>query len=688
MTCNHRIDRRSFIAGTFATGALVAGAAVCGCTTGDTHEGSNPSGAAGFTPDNLTADPKPATETTRAANDAVYALLDFSDEQERAFATRGLIAAPDALEIVDDAGKAVWSQKAYAFLDGVDGQPADAPDTANPSLWRNAQLNHLYGLFEVVEGIYQVRGYDMTNITFVRGGTGWIVFDPLMSCECSRAAFALVTEHLGERPVAGIVMSHPHVDHYGGIKGIVSEEDVAARNIPIIVPSGFAEHAVSENVYAGNAMGRRAGYQYGTFLEPGPQGKLAIGIGMGQSTGTVTYLPPNDEIVSTGETREVDGVLMEFHMTPGTEAPAEMNTWFPQFKALWMAENCTGTLHNLYTLRGAEVRDGNAWANYLMEARARYGSEAQVTFQSHNWPHWGNDELNEYLVNTAAMYKFITDQTLMYLNQGLTSNEIAHLIQLPPALERSWYTRQYYGTVAHNAKAVYQKYMGWYDANPVHLNALPPQEFAQKLSAYLGDADAVLAKAQADFDDGQYQWVAEVTNLLVFADPSNQPARLLCADALEQLGYAAESGPWRNAYLTAALELRNGVDADPQFRATGSADILRAMTPDMMLDYVGVLLDANAAADLNLTVNLAFTDEEPYLLMVRSGVVLYERGAQDAGTDATLTLPRLGMFDILKNDTEAQAKNIQVEGDPDVLKKLTEHLVDFDFFFNIVEPQK
>ena len=396
----------------------------------------------------------------------------------------------------------------------------------------------------------------------------------------------------------------------------------------------------------------------------------------------------NDEIVSTGETREVDGVLMEFHMTPGTEAPAEMNTWFPQFKALWMAENCTGTLHNLYTLRGAEVRDGNAWANYLMEARARYGSEAQVTFQSHNWPHWGNDELNEYLVNTAAMYKFITDQTLMYLNQGLTSNEIAHLIQLPPALERSWYTRQYYGTVAHNAKAVYQKYMGWYDANPVHLNALPPQEFAQKLSAYLGDADAVLAKAQADFDDGQYQWVAEVTNLLVFADPSNQPSRLLCADALEQLGYAAESGPWRNAYLTAALELRNGVDADPRFRATGSADILRAMTPDMMLDYVGVLLDANAAADLNLTVNLAFTDEEPYLLMVRSGVVLYERGAQDAGTDATLTLPRLGMFDILKNDTEAQAKNIQVEGDPDVLKKLTEHLVDFDFFFNIVEPQK
>ena len=494
-------------------------------------------------------------------------------------------------------------------MDGADGQPADAPDTANPSLWRNAQLNHLFGLFEVADGIYQVRGYDMTNITFVRGETGWIVFDPLMSCECSRAAFALVAEHLGERPVAGIVMSHPHVDHYGGIRGIVSEEDVAARGIPIIVPSGFAEHAVAENVYAGNAMGRRAGYQYGTFLEPGPQGKLSIGIGMGQSTGTVSYIAPNDLITATGETREVDGVLMGFQMTPGTEAPAEMNTWFPQFKALWVAENCTATLHNLYTLRGAEVRDGNAWANYLMETLARYGDQAEVTFQAHNWPHWGAEFIREYLVNTAAMYKFIADQTLMHLNQGLTSNEIAHLIQLPPALERSWYTRQYYGTVAHNAKAVYQKHMGWYDANPVHLNALPPEESARKFVEYFGDASAVLAKAQADFDDGQYQWVAEVTNLLVFADPSNQPARLLCADALEQLGYAAESGPWRNAYLTGAKELRGGVDADPKFRASGSADILRAMTPDMMLDYLGILLDANAAADLDLVVNLAFTDE-------------------------------------------------------------------------------
>ena len=284
------------------------------------------------------------------------------------------------------------------------------------------------------------------------------------------------------------------------------------------------------------------------------------------------------------------------------------------------------------------------------------------------------------------MYKFIADQTLMYLNQGLTSNEIAHLIQLPPALEQSWYTRQYYGTVAHNAKAVYQKYMGWYDANPVHLNALPPEESARKFAEYLGDANAVLAKAQADFVDGQYQWVAEVTNLLVFADPANEPARLLCADALEQLGYAAESGPWRNAYLTGAKELRGGVDADPKYRATGNADIQHAMTPDMMLDYLGILLDADAAADLDLVVNLAFTDEDPYVLTVRAGVVLYERGVQADDADATLTLPRLGMFAILNRNEDAQAKSIQVEGDPDVVRKLTDHLVAYDFFFNIVEP--
>ena len=683
MNRNNSLDRRTFVTGTFATGALVAaGAAACGCSAPTSTDGSQGAASLSHPPDDTQ---KNASAMTADANEAVYALLDFSDERERDFASRNLIAAPETLELTDESGKVVWSQKAYAFLDGADGSPAEAPATANPSLWRNAQLNHLYGLFEVVEGIYQVRGYDMTNITFVAGDTGWIVFDPLMSVECSRAAFELVTENLGSRPVTGIVMSHPHVDHYGGIKGIVSEEEVAERSIPIIVPAGFAEHAVAENVYAGNAMGRRASYQYGVMLDPGPQGSLSIGIGMGQSKGSISYIAPTDTIVATGDVRTIDGVTMEFQMTPGTEAPAEMNTWFPDLKALWVAETCTGTLHNLYTLRGAEVRDGNAWANYLMETKARYGAEAQVTFQAHNWPHWGNDVVNEYLESTAAMYKFITDQTLMYVNLGYTSTEIANMIELPSALEKNWYTRQYYGTVRHNAKAVYQKYMGWYDANPVNLHPLAPADTAKKFVEYFGDTDAVLARAAQDFEAGEYQWVAQVTNLIVFADPANEAARLLCADALEQLGYAAESGTWRNAYLTGAKELRFGVDDDPKYRTTGSADIQRAMEPAMMLDYLGILIDANAAQGLDLRINLAFTDEEPYLLVVRSGVVLYERGVQDESADATLTMERLGMFAILNRDEEAQ-KAIRVEGDPDVIAKLTEHMAAFEFFFNIVEP--
>lgn len=640
------------------------------------HTSSTASQAPGYN-----AAQKQASSSTREINQGVYALLDFDDETEREFATRGLIAAPEHLVITDQNGKVVWSQSAYAFLDD-----ADAPPTANPSLWRNSQLNHSYGLFEVMEGIYQVRGYDMTNITFIAGDTGWIVFDPLMSIECSSAAMKLVTDNLGKRPIMAIVMSHPHVDHFGGIKGIISEKEVADRNIPIIVPEGFAEHAVAENVYAGMAMQRRAGYQYGAFLDPGPQGSLVIGIGMGQSKGTVSYIPPNDTISQTGEVRVIDGVTMEFQMTPGTEAPVEMNTWFPDKKALWVAENCTGTLHNLYTLRGAEVRDGNAWANYLMETKARYGAEAQLTFQSHNWPHWGNEVVNEYLENTAAMYKFITDQTLMYLNQGLTSTEIAHAIKLPHALEKNWYTRQYYGTVSHNSKAVYQKYMGWYDANPVHLNALTPTDNARKFVEYFGNVDAVLARATEDYEKAEYQWVAQVTNMIVFADPSNRRARLLCADSLEQLAYQAESGTWRNAYLAGAKELREGVLHSDKYQATFSSDIIAAMTVEMMLDYLGILIDANAAQDTNITVNLAFTDDEPYLLSIRSGVVLYQKGILSDCANATLTMPRQGMLGILSKDENIIEQAISIEGDRAVIDQITAPLVTFDAFFTIVEP--
>lgn len=626
----------------------------------------------------LTPDAKGATDYTKKENEQVYALLDFEDERELEFAQKGLIAAPDQLEITDDEGKVVWSQLAYAFLE------EDVPDTANPSLWRNAQLNHLYGLFEVTDGIYQVRGYDMTNITFIEGDTGWIVFDPLMSVECSKAALALVNENLGQRPVKGIVISHPHVDHYGGIKGIISEEE--STNIPIIVPEGFHEHAVSENVYAGNAMGRRAGYQYGTILDSGETGSLAIGIGMGQSKGTVSYLMPNDTITQTGETRTIDGVLMEFQMTPGTEAAAEMNTWFPQKNALWLAENCTGTLHNLYTLRGAQVRDGNAWAEYIMEAVTRYGASAEVVFQAHNWPHWGNQFINEYMHNTAAVYKFINDQTLMYINQGYTSDEISNMITLPEALEKNWYTRQYYGTVAHDSKAVYQKYMGWYDANPVNLNPLTPSDSARKYVEYMGDPEEILKKAREDFDKGEYQWVAEITNVLIYADPANEQARYLCADALEQLAYQAESGTWRNAYLSGALELRNGTTEDQSKRAKSSADLQMTMTPEMMFDQMGILLDANAAQDLNLKINFNITDVGTYLVTIDSGVLLYQEGVKDEEADASLTLPRTAMFSILTKNEEQQKQGIQIEGDQEILKKLNEHMVTYEFFFNIVEP--
>lgn len=627
----------------------------------------------------LTPQAKGASGITAQKNREVYETLDFSDEREMEFAARGLICAPESLELVDAEGKVIWSQDAYAFLE------EEAPDTANPSLWRNTRMNHLYGLFEVVEGIYQVRGYDMSNITFIKGDTGWIVFDPLMSVECAQAAKALVDQQLGEYPVKAVVYSHTHVDHFGGVKGIISQEQVDRGEVQVIAPEGFEQHAVSENVYAGTAMSRRAAYQYGALLEPGDQGALGIGIGMGQSSGTISYISPTVSITYTGQTLTVDGVEMEFQLTPGTEAPAEMNTWLPQKNALWLAENCTGTLHNLYTLRGAQVRDGNAWACYIMEALARYGDQAQVVFQSHNWPHWGQEEIVEYMENTAAVYKFIHDQTLHYINQGYTAQEIAGILTLPEALNKVWYTRQYYGTLSHNIKAVYQKYMGWYDANPVNLNALPPEQYAAKLVEYLGDTQQVLEMAKADMEAGEYQWVAQITNALVYADPENLQARYLCADALEQLGYQAESGPWRNAYLTAALELRMG--GQEGGGATTSGDIQRNMSVPLMLDYLGIRLDSAAAQDVNGKINLVVTDlEEQYVLTLRSGVLLYQQGVQDPEAGATWQMPKAALFALLQGNAGGVRQMAQIQGDQSLLDQLCQHVTIFNGFFNIIEP--
>lgn len=628
----------------------------------------------------LTAEQKGATEITAQINQSVYDQLDFDDQQELEFAQRGLICAPEFLELKDESGKVIWSQDAYAFL-----EDASAPDTVNPSLWRNTQLNHIYGLFQVADGIYQVRGYDMSNITFVKGDTGWIVFDPLMSVECAQAAMELVDSQLGEYPVMGVIISHSHVDHFGGIRGIISEEQAAEENIPIIAPEGFEEHAISENVYAGTAMGRRAAYQYGTLLDKDGEGAMCIGIGMGQSTGTISYLSPTDTITQTGEIRVIDGVTFEFQMTPGTEAPAEMNTWLPEKKALWLAENCTGTLHNLYTLRGAQVRDGNAWANYIMEALARYGDEAQVVFQSHNWPHWGNDVIRAYMEDTAAVYKFIHDQTLFYINQGYTDTEIAEMIRLPADLEQVWYTRQYYGTLKHNVKAVYQKYMGWYDANPIHLDELTPTAYAQKLVEYLGNTDKVLEMARADFEKGEYQWVAQITNALVYADPENLDARYLCADALEQLGYQAESGPWRNAYLTGAQELRqNGVTTNP---TSGSGEVQRKMGVDLMLEYLGIRLDSSAVEDLDGTVNLVVTDTgEEFVLTLRAGVLLYQEGVQAADADAVWRMPKAALFALLQGSAETVRAQAEIQDEAGLLEAVCGHVVVFTPDFAIIEP--
>lgn len=640
---------------------------------------------------------KDATDKTAAENAAYYNKLDFSDETEADFATRNLIAAPETLELWnEDHTKVVWSQDAYAFMDDYE----KSPDAVNPSLWRNTENNHAYGLFKVNDGIYQVRGYDVSNLTVVATNNGWIVFDPLISTECSKAAMQLINDNLGVRPIVAVIYSHSHVDHYGGVKGLIDQANVADPNLSfaeqiasgktvVIAPQGFTEAAVSENVYAGTAMGRRASYQYGVYLDPGVTGRAAMGIGMGQSIGTISFISPTFEVKTTGETLVIDGKTVEFQLTPGTEAPVEMNAYFPDYRALWLAENCTGTLHNLYTLRGAQVRDGNAWAKYITEAWVRYGDKTDVTFQSHNWPHWGTDVIKSYLENTAAVYKYINDQTLTYINQGYTSDEISNMIKLPEVLEKVWYTRQYYGTVAHDAKAVYQKYMGWYDANPAHLNPLTPTDSAKKWVEYMGDTNEVLKKAKADFDAGEYQWVAEVTNVIVFAEPDNLEARYLCADALEQLGYQAESGTWRNAFLTGAYELRNGTVTDPNKKASSSPDTMLNMTSEMMLDYMGILLNGETAGDLDYTVNLNLVDtKETYTLRIYGGVILHYANMSDPNPDLTITTAKNALFYIINKDKDGIKNSMKLEGDTTIIDKLMDNMVDFSktYFFNIVEP--
>lgn len=643
--------------------------------------------------DTLTPDKKPATTITKQINEDVYQVLDFDDTQEEEFAKKGFITAPDSLQITDDDGNVVWNMDNYDFV-----RDADSPDSANPSLWRNTKSNANYGLFQVSDDIYQVRGYDLSNMTFVRTDNGWIIMDCLASSDTAKAALELFKSEMGDIHIVAVIISHAHIDHYGGIQGVLTQdeladpslsldEQIASGKTAIIVPDGFENAVMSENVFVGTAMKRRSLYQYGSVIQPGEQGRLSVGIGLAVSQGEVGYLSPTFNVTEEVFETTIDGVKIIFQLTPDTESPAEMNTYFPDKKALWLAENCTASMHNIYTLRGAEVRDANSWARYITEAQSLFGKDAEVVFQSHNWPHWGNDVIQEYMTNTAAVYKFMHDQTLLYINQGYTSTEIANMIELPEALNKVWYTRQYYGTLKHNVKAIYQKYMGWYDANPVHLDELEPTEYAKKLVEYLGDADKVLEMAKSDYEKGEYQWVAQITNTLVYADPENEQAKYLCADALEQLGYQAESGAWRNAYLVAASELRNGTDMYPPSAVTGSGSTAQQMDMQTTLDYMGIMLDSTKLADKSFTINLQVANDQNYLLKVHHGVLLYYPDEQDENADITITTKKAGILAIAACNEDGISKLIEsVEGDQKLYKAFCESMTPLILYFNIIEP--
>jgi alkyl sulfatase BDS1-like metallo-beta-lactamase superfamily hydrolase len=628
---------------------------------------------------------EPATAATAAANAAWLQRLPFADRADFEAAERGLVARPAGDAIGGAGGAPAWSFRAYDF----EGAEA-APPSVNPSLWRQARLNNSAGLFRVTDRIYQVRGHDLSNMNVIEGDTGLIVMDPLITAETARAGMALYFAHRPKRPVVAVIYTHSHVDHFGGVRGVVDVADVAAGRVQVIAPAGFMEEAVSENVIAGNAMSRRAQYMYGALLPKGALGQVDAGLGKTVPVGgTVTLIAPTRSIETDGEKLTIDGVEIEFQLTPGTEAPAEMNLWFPQWRALCAAENATHTLHNILTLRGAPVRDARAWSQYLDVTLARYGTRAEVLFAQHHWPTWGNAAVQEFLADQRDMYRYLHDQTLRLMNRGLRPLEIAEALQsLPPGLASKWYARDYYGSMSHNVRAVYQRYLGWYDGNPANLNPLPQVETARRVVEAMGGADAVLVRARDAFARGDYRWVAQLGNWLVFADPANGAARAIEAQALEQLGYQSENATWRNVYLMGAQELRDG----PR-RTTGgtaSADLVRAIPLDLFFDYMGVRLDAAKAGAAHFTIDWVFTDlGQTHALTLRNQALSHRLGAS-ARPEATITLTRavldavslrqLSMADAL------QSGRARIEGDPRVLQALFGMLETFEPNFPIVTP--
>ncbi|MFF5084487.1 alkyl/aryl-sulfatase [Actinoplanes sp. NPDC000266] len=589
---------------------------------------------------------------------------DFDD------ADRGRIGGLEPCVVTNTEGRVVWDNDSFGFLD------AECPDTANPSLWRQSQLCAKQGLYEVTDGIYQVRGLDLSNMTLVEGDTGVIVIDPLVSREVAAAALRLYRDHRGERPVTGVIYTHSHIDHFGGVAGVVDGE------VPILAPEGFLEHAVAENVYAGTAMLRRGMYHTGSPLPRSPRGLIGTGLGQTASTGEVTLLAPTVDITHTGQEEVLDGVRIIFQVTPNTEAPSEMNFFFPDRRALCLAENATHNLHNVLTLRGAVVRDARMWSRYLNEAITLFGGRADVAFASHHWPTWGRERIATFVSQQRDLYAYLHDQTLRMLNQGLTGAEIAEVIELPPELDGAWHTRGYYGSVSHNVKAIYQRYLGWFDGNPAHLWEHPPVESARRYVDCLGGADAVVAKAREYIAHDDPRFAVQLLNHAVFAEPGHAGAKELLAEVYQRLGFGAENGTWRNFYLTGAQELREGIPTGTD--EVNAAGMAGALTVEQLFDSIAIRVDGPRAWTAGFSVEWTFTDlGVSHRMVLSNGALIHWPAEPSGGADLRVTLVKADLLALLAGRGTGGAR---LDGDPKVLQRLAEVLDEPDPSFAIVTP--